>query len=104
VAGCCECGDEPSGSGATELVMKTHFVFCTVARPVTGCESAVHTHTHTQGLSRSVAFCDFLATSIPVYCGIVLSTAISLWANPSVRRHSGVDIANKNVNNRKITN
>jgi hypothetical protein len=21
LAGCCECGDEPSGSGATELVM-----------------------------------------------------------------------------------
>jgi hypothetical protein len=21
VAGCCECGDEPSGSGATELVL-----------------------------------------------------------------------------------
>jgi hypothetical protein len=28
VAGCCECGDEPSGSGATELVMKdVEFVF-----------------------------------------------------------------------------
>jgi hypothetical protein len=22
VAGCCECGDEPSGSGATELVIR----------------------------------------------------------------------------------
>jgi hypothetical protein len=23
VAGCCECGDEPSGSGATELVQRS---------------------------------------------------------------------------------
>jgi hypothetical protein len=34
VAGCCECGDEPSGSGATELVsylsaVKTRPVFYT---------------------------------------------------------------------------
>jgi hypothetical protein len=27
VAGCCECGDEPSGSGATELVSQS--VSCT---------------------------------------------------------------------------
>jgi hypothetical protein len=27
VAGCCECGDEPSGSCTTELVMKTKMVF-----------------------------------------------------------------------------
>jgi hypothetical protein len=26
VAGCCECGDEPSGSCATELVGSTYFV------------------------------------------------------------------------------
>jgi hypothetical protein len=25
VAGCCECGDEPSGSGATELVTGTRY-------------------------------------------------------------------------------
>jgi hypothetical protein len=33
VAGCCECGDEPSGSCATELVSMIH--------------TYVHTHTHT---------------------------------------------------------
>jgi hypothetical protein len=27
VAGCCECGDEPSGSYATELVIMLHFLF-----------------------------------------------------------------------------
>jgi hypothetical protein len=26
VAGCCECGDEPSGSGATELVKANHHI------------------------------------------------------------------------------
>jgi hypothetical protein len=25
LAACCECGDEPSGSGATELVFNNHF-------------------------------------------------------------------------------
>jgi hypothetical protein len=28
VAGCCECGDEPSGSFATELVILENFQLC----------------------------------------------------------------------------
>jgi hypothetical protein len=35
VAGCCECGDEPSGSGATKLVSTVLFI----AFPVTSSET-----------------------------------------------------------------
>jgi hypothetical protein len=30
VAGCCECGDEPSGSGATELVISYRPYQCSI--------------------------------------------------------------------------
>jgi hypothetical protein len=37
MAGCCECGDEPSGSCATELVIAAHLAH---VGPVTHCETS----------------------------------------------------------------
>jgi hypothetical protein len=58
VAGCCECGDEPSGSYATELVP----VSVVVWRSTIGQTGQAHTTVCTKTNTRS-AFCLFLAFS-----------------------------------------
>jgi hypothetical protein len=46
VAGCCKCGDEPTGSGATELVRPT-YIHTNIHTP-THPHTHTHTHTHTR--------------------------------------------------------
>jgi hypothetical protein len=63
VAGCCECGDEPSGSGATELVnyLTPHLTVSVALGPVVAKVCSVM---NLCGLQQKLATCSRVKVSL----------------------------------------